>query len=172
MRGDFGQMRVNERSPDRLRLSYVEWFPGALIGVVGLALVYAGTQRLLSGAAIEGIAVLLFTALPAFIICAVTTRKVTLVLDGRLGIVHVHNGPVFRRTVRSAPLARLQGAETETDHDSAAPMERVILLFDDRPAWRITNRASAGEGPRSSATVINTWLASHTNPIDSMEPSA
>lgn len=161
MRSDFGQMKVSERSPERLRLTYLQWYPGILIGIVGLALLYAGVERLLSGALLEATAVLLLAALPAFGICAVTTRRVTLILDATLGIVHVHNGPLTRRTVRSAPLAMLQGAEEETDPESPAAMKRVLLMFEDRPPWPVTQRTFAGDGPRRAATVINTWLASH-----------
>lgn len=161
MRSDFGQMKVTERSPERLRLTYLQWYPGVLIGIVGVALVYAGAERLLSDAVWEGAAVLLLAALPAFGICAVTTRRVTLVLDATLGIVHVHNGPITRRNVRSAPLVMLQGAEEETDPESSYATKRVILMFEDRPPWPVTARAFAGDGPRRAATVINTWLASH-----------
>lgn len=161
MRSDFGQMNVSERSPERLRLTYLEWFPGILIGIVGLVLIYAGLERLFSGAMWEGIAVLILAALPALAVCAVTTRRVTLVLDATLGIVHVHNGPITRRIVRSAPLAMLQGAEAETDPESPAAGQRILLKFEDRPPWPVTQRTFAGEGPRRAATVINTWLASH-----------
>lgn len=169
MRSDFGQMKVTQRSPERLRLTYLQWYPGALIGLVGVALVYAGIERLLSGAVFEGLAALLMAALPAFGICAITTRRVTLVLDATLGIVHVHNGTIGRRTVRSAPLAMLQGAQEETDPESTAAMKRVLLMFEDRPPWPVTHRTFAGDGPRRAATVINTWLASHV-PQPKAEP--
>ncbi len=161
MRSDFGKMNVSERSPERLRLTYLQWYPGVLIGIVGAALLYAGVDRLVSGAVLEGAAVLLMAALPAFAICAVTTRRVTLILDATVGIVHVHNGPLTRRRVRSAPLAMLQGAEEETDPQSPYAMKRVLLMFEDRPPWPVTRRSFAGDGPRRAATVINTWLASH-----------
>ena len=163
MFGNSGKMRVTERSPERLRMTYRQWYPGAAIAFMGVLLVYFSAERLFGGALWEGLGVLLFLALPALWVSSQIMRPVTLVLDGGLGVVHVHNGPLGRRTVRSAPLAMLQGAEDGVDPD-IPEHTRVLLQFEDRPAWPVTQRSFDGEGPRRASTEINTWLASHTAP--------
>lgn len=169
-----GKMKVTDRSPERLRLTYRQWHPGAAIALMGVLLLYISVEKLSYGAVFEGIAVLLFLALPAFGVSIAILRPVTLVLDGALGVVHVHNGPMWRRTVRSAPLAMLHGAEEDTDPNTDLGQKRVLLRFEDRPSWPVTNRSFTGDAPRRAATVINTWLASHTapSPIDSTPPNA
>ncbi|WP_370399217.1 hypothetical protein [Sulfitobacter sp. JB4-11] len=160
MRRVSGQMYVKERSPDRLRLTYVKWFPGVAVGLVAVVLVLAAVTLFRSGGVLPGLGALTCAAASAAT-CGITLRQVTVVLDATLGIVHVHNGPIRRRSVRSAPLAMLQGAEVETDPESTIAAKRLLLRFEDRPPWSVTQRSFVGDGPRRTATVVNTWLASH-----------
>lgn len=161
MKPKVGRMKTTERSPDRLRLVHFGWYYGAMAAAFGAICLYAGIDLWWSGQFKDALVFTLLGGGASVILGLVATRRVSVVLDRSLGVVHVHNTTALGRRSRSAPLAAFQTADKQTSNTGDLQLHRLTLRFSDRDEWVVTNMYTSGDGADHAVTQINSWAAEY-----------